>query len=67
MFDLLINSEVVVPDVAVAQRVFVEALGWRFEVVDIDGRRIDKVLITKVSSADAAELHRRASLRAAGS
>jgi magnesium and cobalt exporter, CNNM family len=46
---------------------FVEALGWRFEVVDIDGRRIDKVLITKVSSADAAELHRRASLRAAGS
>lgn len=28
MFDLLINSEVVVPDVAVAQRVFVEALGF---------------------------------------
>jgi putative hemolysin len=45
---------------------FVEALGWRFEVVDIDGRRIDKVLVSKVSSADAAELHRRASLRAAG-
>ena len=28
MFDLLINSEVIVPDVAVAQRVFVEALGF---------------------------------------
>lgn len=25
----------------------VEALGWRFEVVDMDGRRIDKVLATK--------------------
>lgn len=25
----------------------VEALGWRFEVVDMDGRRIDKVLATR--------------------
>jgi putative hemolysin len=24
-----------------------EALGWRFEVVDLDGRRIDKVLATR--------------------
>jgi putative hemolysin len=28
----------------------VEALGWRFEVVDLDGRRIDKVLATRVPS-----------------
>jgi putative hemolysin len=26
----------------------VEAHGWRFEIVDLDGRRIDKVLVTKV-------------------
>ncbi|MEO3385193.1 hemolysin family protein [Mesorhizobium sp. CAU 1741] len=26
---------------------YVEALGWRFEVVDLDGRRIDKVLASK--------------------
>ena len=26
----------------------VEALGWRFEVVDMDGRRIDKVLATRL-------------------
>jgi magnesium and cobalt exporter, CNNM family len=25
----------------------VEAPGWRFEVVDMDGRRIDKVLATR--------------------
>ena len=25
----------------------VETLGWRFEVVDLDGRRIDKVLATR--------------------
>jgi putative hemolysin len=25
----------------------VEAQGWRFEVVDLDGRRIDKVLATR--------------------
>jgi putative hemolysin len=28
---------------------FVEALGWRFEVVDLDGRRIDKILAARVS------------------
>nr|HMN85467.1 transporter associated domain-containing protein [Bauldia sp.] len=27
----------------------VEALGWRFEVVDMDGRRIDKVLETRIA------------------
>jgi len=26
----------------------VEALGWRFEVVDMDGRRIDKVLASRL-------------------
>jgi putative hemolysin len=26
----------------------VEAIGWRFEVVDMDGRRIDKVLASRV-------------------
>ena len=26
----------------------VEVLGWRFEVVDLDGRRVDKVLATRV-------------------
>jgi putative hemolysin len=32
-----------------------EALGWRFEVVDLDGRRIDKVLATlATANADAA-------------
>jgi magnesium and cobalt exporter, CNNM family len=29
----------------------VEALGWRFEVVDLDGRRIDKVLACPASAA----------------
>jgi putative hemolysin len=28
----------------------VEALGWRFEVVDMDGRRIDKVLAARLVS-----------------
>ncbi|HKG84918.1 MAG TPA: hemolysin family protein [Beijerinckiaceae bacterium] len=32
----------------------VEALGWRFEVVDLDGRRVDKVLATPLETADAA-------------
>ena len=32
----------------------VEALGWRFEVVDLDGRRVDKVLATPLATADAA-------------
>lgn len=27
---------------------FVEALGWRFEVVDLDGRRLDKVLAARI-------------------
>jgi putative hemolysin len=27
---------------------FVEAFGWRFEVVDMDGRRIDQVLVAEV-------------------
>jgi putative hemolysin len=26
----------------------VDALGWRFEVIDLDGRRIDKVLATPI-------------------
>jgi putative hemolysin len=25
----------------------VEAMGWRFEVVDLDGRRIDKIIASK--------------------
>lgn len=29
----------------------VEAAGWRFEIVDLDGRRIDKVLASKVDGA----------------
>jgi len=29
----------------------VDAQGWRFEVVDLDGRRIDKVLATKLQAA----------------
>jgi putative hemolysin len=28
----------------------VEAFGWRFEVVDLDGRRVDKVLATRVGT-----------------
>jgi putative hemolysin len=32
----------------------VEALGWHFEVVDLDGRRVDKVLATPLATADAA-------------
>jgi putative hemolysin len=28
----------------------VEAQGWRFEIVDLDGRRIDKVLATKIDN-----------------
>ena len=33
---------------------------WRFEVIDLDGRRVDKVLVSRV-----AEVHRRASSRGA--
>ena len=29
----------------------IEAEGWRFEIVDLDGRRIDKVMATKISDA----------------
>ena len=36
-----------IPDVG--DRIEVE--GWRFEIVDLDGRRIDKVLDTKISDA----------------
>ncbi len=32
----------------------VEALGWRFEVVDMDGRRVDKVLARRIGSETAA-------------
>jgi putative hemolysin len=32
----------------------VETLGWRFEVVDLDGRRIDKVLATRIDNRMAA-------------
>jgi putative hemolysin len=39
-----------IPDVAEA----VEAKGWRFEVVDLDGRRIDKVLAAPARSGTAA-------------
>jgi putative hemolysin len=28
-----------------------EAQGWRFEVVDLDGRRIDKVLATRIPAS----------------
>jgi putative hemolysin len=28
----------------------IDAMGWRFEVVDLDGRRIDKVLATRLAS-----------------
>ena len=30
---------------------FMEAHGWRFEVVDLDGRRIDKVLATRIPAS----------------
>ena len=31
----------------------VEAQGWRFEIVDLDGRRIDKALATRIDDAAA--------------
>jgi putative hemolysin len=34
----------------------VEWAGWRFEIVDMDGRRIDKVLATRVAVAPPAEV-----------
>ncbi|MET0676196.1 MAG: hemolysin family protein, partial [Bradyrhizobium sp.] len=33
----------------------IEADGWRFEIVDLDGRRIDKILAAKVSDAPVVE------------
>ena len=41
----------------------VETLGWRFEVVDMDGRRIDKVLATRLGlpAADEDSLRKRQS------
>jgi putative hemolysin len=32
----------------------VEALGWRFEVIDMGGRRADKVLARRIGSGTAA-------------
>lgn len=32
---------------------YIETLGWRFEVVDLDGRRIDKVLARKLEDMEA--------------
>ncbi len=31
----------------------VETLGWRFEVIDMDGRRIDKVLAQRITNSAA--------------
>ncbi len=31
---------------------YIDTLGWRFEVVDLDGRRIDKVLVRKLAEED---------------
>jgi putative hemolysin len=31
----------------------IEVKGWRFEVVDLDGRRIDKLLAVKMSDVPA--------------
>ncbi len=33
----------------------VDALGWRFEVVDLDGRRIDRVIATRLRGKEARE------------
>jgi len=33
----------------------VETLGWCFEVVDLDGRRVDKVLAVRLPQATAAQ------------
>jgi putative hemolysin len=32
-----------------------EAEGWRFEVVDMDGRRIDKLLVSRLETPDSEE------------
>ena len=31
----------------------VDWLGWRFEVIDLDGKRVDKVLVTRLTGEDA--------------
>ncbi|MDB5507922.1 MAG: hypothetical protein JWL93_391, partial [Hyphomicrobiales bacterium] len=31
---------------------YIDTLGWRFEVVDLDGRRIDKVLARKLEDTE---------------
>ncbi|WP_245615422.1 hypothetical protein [Muricoccus aerilatus] len=31
---------------------------WRFEVVDLDGRRVDKVLATPVEASSGLAIHR---------
>ena len=31
----------------------IETLGWRFEVIDMDGRRIDKVLASRLAGSAA--------------
>ena len=41
-----------------ASGVAVEAQGWRFEVVDLDGRRIDKVLVARVAESAPAAAQR---------
>ena len=33
----------------------VDAEGWRFEIVDLDGRRIDKALATRIADVDTAK------------
>jgi len=33
----------------------VEWEGWRFEVVDLDGKRVDKVLVSSLGAARSAE------------
>jgi putative hemolysin len=47
MAGFLLQQFGAIPDVG-AQ---VEAEGWRFEILDLDGRRIDKVLATRVDDA----------------
>jgi putative hemolysin len=32
----------------------VDAFGWRFEIVDLDGRRIDKLLVKRIGRRRAA-------------
>jgi putative hemolysin len=40
-----------------------DALGWRFEVVDMDGRRIDKVLATRLPATRRPAVHASANAR----